>query len=208
MLLRHRYLVLFTLAYMIGFSAMAFRRGNSEFLFYGLVMVALIAIVVVADSRVRFAMGVLWALSFWGFLHMAGGNVAIPEMAPRPEGTAPVLYNRWIIVGMLKYDQLTHAYGFGVATIACWQGLETAVNKRLLMSPGLAILVVAMGMGLGAMNEVVEFIATLTMPETNVGGYMNTGYDLISNLVGSVIAVVFLAFSPPRRRRLGSSGTG
>jgi uncharacterized membrane protein YjdF len=159
--------------------------------------------VLIADSRVRFAMAVLWALSFWGFLHMAGGNVPIPELAPRPAGTAPVLYNRWIITGLLKYDQLTHAYGFGVATVACWQGLETAVNRRLQMSPGLAILLVAMGMGLGAMNEVVEFVATKTMPSTNVGGYDNTGYDLVANLAGCVIAVAALAFGAPRRRRLG-----
>jgi len=202
MLLKHRYLALFTLAYMVGFSAMAFQRGNGEFLFYGFVMLALIVFVVVADSRVRFAMGVLWALSFWGFLHMAGGNVPIPELAPRPENTDPVLYNRWILTGLLKYDQMTHAFGFGVATVACWQGLEAAVNRRVLMSPGLAILAIAMGMGLGAMNEVVEFIATRTMPETNVGGYVNTGWDLVSNLAGCTIATIFLAFSPPKRRRL------
>ncbi|MCB9838264.1 MAG: DUF2238 domain-containing protein [Phycisphaeraceae bacterium] len=202
MLRRHRYLALFTLAYMVGFGALAYKSGNSEFLFYGLVMVALIAVVMIADSRVRFAMGVLWALSFWGFLHMAGGNVPLPEGAPRPEGTSAVLYNRWILVGLLKYDQLTHAYGFGVATVACWQGLETAVNKRLTMSAGLAILTVSIGMGLGAMNEVVEFLATRMMPETNVGGYINTGYDLIANLVGCVIAVVVLGVSPPRRRRM------
>ena len=60
MLLRHhRYLALFTAAYMVGFSALAIRRGNSEFLFYGIVMLGLIAMVVVADSRVRFAMGYL-----------------------------------------------------------------------------------------------------------------------------------------------------
>lgn len=187
---------------MVGFGAMAIRRGNGEFLFYGLVMLGLIAVVVVADTRVRFSMGVLWALSFWGFLHMAGGNVPIPELASRPEGTEAVLYNRWIIVGLLKYDQLTHAYGFGVATVACWQGLEAAVNRRLVMTLGLAILVVAMGMGLGAMNEVVEFVATRTMPETNVGGYVNTGFDLVANLAGCVLAVAVLAVHPPRRRRL------
>ncbi len=55
---------------------------SMDFLFYGLVMLGLIVLVVIADSRVRFAMGVLWALSFWGFLHMAGGNIRISPAQP------------------------------------------------------------------------------------------------------------------------------
>jgi hypothetical protein len=43
-------------------------------------------------------------------------------------------------------------------------------------------------MGFGAFNEVIEFAATQTVPETNVGGYVNTGWDLVSNMVGSFIA--------------------
>ena len=45
---------------------------------------------------------------------------------------------------------------------------------------------------LGAGNEVVEFIATLVMPDTNVGGYENTGWDLVSNLIGTVIAAFLI----------------
>ncbi len=41
-----------------------------------------------------------------------------------------------------------------------------------------------------AVNEVVEFIATITLPGTNVGGYENTGWDLVANLVGCLIAVI------------------
>jgi len=53
---------------------------------------------------------------------------------------------------------------------------------------GLLVLCVAGGMGFGAANEVVEFIATLTLPGTNVGGYANTGWDLVANSVGCLIA--------------------
>jgi hypothetical protein len=47
-------------------------------------------------------------------------------------------------------------------------------------------------MGFGALNEVIEFIAVLTIPNTNVGGYVNTGFDLVSNLVGCVIAAALI----------------
>jgi hypothetical protein len=45
-------------------------------------------------------------------------------------------------------------------------------------------------MGFGALNEVVEFAATQLLPDTNVGGYVNTGWDLVFNLVGSAAAAL------------------
>jgi hypothetical protein len=96
----------------------------------------------------------------------------------------------------LKYDQVVHAYGFGLTTWICWQGLQRAFERRgvsVRPTVGLLMLCVAAGMGFGAANEVVEFIAVLTISGTNVGGYENTGWDLVSNLVGSVIAAVLIA---------------
>ena len=48
------------------------------------------------------------------------------------------------------------------------------------------------GMGLGSLNELIEFAATLTVPETNVGGYINTGWDLVANFVGALTAVTLI----------------
>ena len=86
-----------------------------------------------------------------------------------------------------------HAYGFGLMTWICWQGIGTAFRQRGVdVEPtwGLLILCVASGMGFGAANEIVEFIATITLPSTNVGGYENTGWDLVANFVGCVIAAI------------------
>ena len=49
-------------------------------------------------------------------------------------------------------------------------------------------------MGFGGLNEVIEFFLTLTLPETNIGGYINTGWDLVSNLVGATIACGLIAW--------------
>ena len=49
-------------------------------------------------------------------------------------------------------------------------------------------------MGFGGLNEVIEFFLTLTLPETNIGGYINTGWDLVSNLVGVIAACVLIAW--------------
>ncbi len=42
-------------------------------------------------------------------------------------------------------------------------------------------------------NEVVEFAATLLVPNTGVGGEVNTGWDLVANFVGAgAITLVWL----------------
>jgi len=37
---------------------------------------------------------------------------------------------------------------------------------------------------------VIEFFATLLVPETNVGGYVNTGWDLVANMAGGLVAAI------------------
>ncbi len=48
------------------------------------------------------------------------------------------------------------------------------------------------GMGAGALNEVIEFMAVLIFPETGVGGYYNTAGDLTANLIGSLLALIYI----------------
>lgn len=194
-MLRHRLpLALFTLAYVLGFTAWAVARGNTEFLFYAGVMVVLIGAVLLADRRVRFSPGVMWGLSVWGALHMAGGIV--------PIGGGRVLYDLILvpIVGpVLRFDQVVHAYGFGVTTVACWQALQGIVGPIRRAGPGLALLVACMGMGFGALNEVVEFTATLIMARTNVGDYVNNALDLVANMCGAGVAAGAIMIRARRR---------
>lgn len=196
-----RGVILFTLAYMGAAIAASIARGNSEFVFYIVVMGVLFGTVAWVHSRICLTAGLLWGLTAWGFLHMAGGLVPLPAGWPY-DGDQAVLYSWWILPpGYLKYDQVVHAYGFGITTWLCWQGLRAAIaglgipRGEVKPTLGLLTLCAASGMGLGALNEVVEFIAVLSIPETNVGGYVNTGWDLVSNLVGCVVAAVVLRFT-------------
>ena len=45
-------------------------------------------------------------------------------------------------------------------------------------------------MGVGALNEIIEFIAVLSVPDNNVGGYYNTVLDIVFNTIGALFAVV------------------
>jgi hypothetical protein len=190
-------LVLFTAAYLFAALAGVILTGNGEFVFYLVVMLILLAVVVVIHHRVHFSRTALWGLSIWGSLHMAGGLLPVPENWPI-NGEIRVLYSLWLVPGYLKYDQVVHAFGFGVTTLVCWEGLCSIIRPHLLPGTypqttlGMVTLCATAAMGFGALNEIVEFAATLLVPETNVGGYVNTGWDLVANMVGAVSVAAWL----------------
>ncbi|MGK0187172.1 MAG: hypothetical protein ACI9R3_002958 [Verrucomicrobiales bacterium] len=198
-------LVYFTVAYTLIAGIYALVEGNTEFVFYIIVMVVLATVITIVHQRVALTSSILWCFSIWGLLHMAGGLVPVPETW-QIRGAIRVLYSLWLIPDYLKYDQVVHAYGFGITTWLCWQALRVKIYDEISSkgseveigevqpSLGLITLCVAGGMGFGAFNEVVEFIATLTIPNTNVGGYENTGWDLVFNLLGSVAAACFISW--------------
>ena len=208
---RLRRVAAFTLGYLAIALAAGLMRGNDEFLFYIGVMLVLMGFVWTVNRSVGLSTGALWALSVWGLIHMAGGLVVVPEGWP-VNAESRVLYSLWLIPPRLKYDHIVHAYGFGVTTWVCWQGLRSAIQKRSGHAPapafGLLVLAAAAGLGFGALNEVIEFVATLTMPETNVGGYINTGWDLVANTVGAVTAVMLIRLFERGGGERGGSGGG
>lgn len=186
----------FTAVYMLAAVAGAVTSGNREFVFYIGVMLVLITAVGFMHRRIGFSPAVLWGLSVWGLAHMAGGLLPVPESWPI-NGENRVLYSLWLVPDRLKYDHVVHAYGFAVTTFVCWQGLRSILegaeaSRSPVPTAGAAVLSAAASLGFGALNEVVEFAATLLVPSTNVGGYVNTGWDLVSNMVGAVAAAGFL----------------
>jgi uncharacterized membrane protein YjdF len=195
--------IVFNALYMAAAITSSVANGNREFLFYIIVMLVLIGVMILVHRRVRLTQPLLWAFSVWGLLHMAGGLCPLPAGWPY-NGEHAVLYSWWLIPDLLKYDQVVHAYGFGITTWLCWHGLSRSVRADdggpLRPTSGLLLLCAAAGMGFGALNEVVEFIAVLTIPNTNVGGYLNTGWDLVANLAGAGIAAVVLRFLGQRRQ--------
>lgn len=201
MLRRHPILAGFTALYCAGFLAWAISNGNREFVFYFMVMLAIIGLVMWANIRARFSPLCLWLLSLWGLCHMAGGNIPVPAegigfgTTALPGEATTVLYNLWLLPGKaIKYDQITHSFGFFAATLACWQSLRGTLASNRRTSLAVIVLTACAGMGLGAVNEIVEYIATLRGP-TNVGGYDNNAQDLIFNAIGALGAAAAVAFS-------------
>ncbi|HKX55685.1 MAG TPA: hypothetical protein VJN01_06275 [Xanthomonadales bacterium] len=192
--------VLFNLAYVLLAVGWVVSHGNNEFLAYIGVLLLISGVIWWVHSTIDIPLALLWCLSVWGAAHLAGGLVHIPESWPHGGETA-VLYNLWLWPGWLKYDQLVHAYGFAVTTWLCWCGLSAAlIRQGIAPRPtlGLLTLAAAASTGFGALNEVIEFIVTLIVPENNVGGYVNTALDLCFNLAGALIAAVWIRIKAKR----------
>lgn len=165
---------------------------------YAVVMVFFITITLLLHLRIHFTPTALWLLGIWGFLHMIGGTVSIdPQLTdayrnaatPDDQPLSAVLYSLRYFPNLPRYDQFVHTLGFFSATVACYESARILLHAR--PSIPLAITAALMGMGLGAINEVIEFFAVLIVPETNVGGYINTGWDLVANTIGAILAGIW-----------------
>ena len=179
------------LAYLPVFTALAVRKLNFEFLLYVGVILILGAWIVVKQRSVRFAPHILWGLTLWGIVHMAGGNFQFGGNK---------LYDLELVrlvpsLHILRYDQVVHTFGFGVATLVCAHLLSPHLRTDTRQSSVLLVLVLLMGAGMGVLNEILEFGAVLIMPETGVGGYENTMLDLCFNLLGGILAVGWLTWT-------------
>ena len=192
MLLTRRELpvLIVNLLYVPTFTIIALLKLNFEFLLYVAVVILVGALVVWKQRKVRFDLTILWGLTIWGLLHMAGGNIQIG---------GDVLYGLQLIPVVLRYDQFVHAFGFGTATLVCYHLLQPYLQKNAECWT-VFVLVMLMGSGLGAINEIIEFIAVKTMKDTNVGGYDNTLWDLTFNLIGGVITVGWLTARKDSKR--------
>lgn len=175
----------------LAFGAYFLSRANFEFILYIAVIIFFLLLIGYSTQYVKYPKIVLWGLTAWSFMHMAGGGIPVGE---------GVLYNLILLpisetYSILKYDQFVHAFGFGIATLVVWTIIKPHLTKPVSSSFALSLTVVMAGVGLGAMNEVVEFIATVITPETNVGGYVNTSLDLISNLIGAMLALGYIRYA-------------
>jgi hypothetical protein len=172
----------------LSFGFYFIKSFNYEFVIYVGVIVFFLAVFVLINDRVYFPNYVLWLLTLWAFMHMAGGSVHI-------KGT--LLYKIILVhlsetIPIFRYDQLVHIIGFGTATIAMYYLLRPLLRPDINGWWSLSIILILAGLGAGAFNETVEFLVTLCVQETNVGGYMNTSLDLVSNFIGAIAALLFI----------------
>jgi hypothetical protein len=168
-------------AYVVAWTAYGLLAGSRLAAPYIVIVVGLALAVAAADAKVHFSLLVLVGLALWGFGHLAGGLVALDGPGDR------ILYNA-VFLRWGHFDNVVHAIGFGTAGIAVWEATRSWLPAQPGHPLGTALIVCLLGQGVGAFNEVVEFGASHLLAATNVGGYENTGRDLVANLLGTAIA--------------------
>ena len=152
--------------------------GQANWPVYAVVVVGGTAVVIRIHLRVGLSTTTIWGLVAFALGHLAGG------MVPVGDG---VLYQLWLVDGVLRYDNVQHAVGFGFVGRAIWETLQhrLAPSERDRAAVAMWIVVLAAAAA-GAVNEIAEYLLTLVLPEHQVGGYDNTARDLIANLLGGL----------------------
>ena len=170
-------------AALIGFAAYGFATGSELTASYLVIVAGGAALVGALDGRVRLSTVALTGLALWGVGHLAGGIVELSH--------GRILYNA-LLPGRIHFDNVVHFVGFGSAGLAAWEALGRHVADTL-SARGVWFTVWLLAMGIGALNEVIEFAITHIQTETQIGGYQNTGRDLVANMLGGAIAGVIAA---------------
>jgi len=186
----HIILLVVNVILLVAFGSSFLMRKNFEFLIYVGAIVVCLSLICVSFFSVAYSTTTLFGLTIWSLLHMAGGGVYINGVR---------LYDIILIplsqtYPILRYDQVVHTFGFAAATLTMFDLLRPMLipmksGQHLI---ALSIVVIMAGLGVGAFNEIVEALVAATIPQSGVGGYVNTALDLIADLLGAVLAFAFI----------------
>ncbi len=184
-----KFIVYFTFIYTLFFSVIALLRGNVEFIYYTAIMILSISTILFIHRRMHFYPIVLMSISLLGLLHLLGGNLYIHDIR---------LYDYYLIPNFFRYDNLVHMFGSAIMVMLAYALLTPILDDKfeLQRRPYFILLLVLVGMGLGAINELIEFIAVLMFDVSKqVGDYTNTLLDILFNTIGSASMAIFLVLT-------------
>lgn len=89
------------------------------------------------------------------------------------------------------FDRYLHAFGSFSFSILAYSIITDVFNEAIDSNIFAAIIVFSLGMTLGAIFEIIEFISDKSRNTKHQHGLADTNYDLIFNMIGSVIASVY-----------------
>lgn len=159
-------------------------KNNSEFILYIIVLYILITIIYFLNKNYNFSAQVLWGFSLWGLLHMLGGSLTVGSKRLYDLMLLNLLAEPYYI---LKFDQFVHFYCYVILSMIIYEILIKNFKKKdwLVLS-----FIILASLGIGAINEIIEFGAVVFLGNTGVGNYYNTSLDLVFNFIGASLGVL------------------
>ena len=172
----------------LGFGAYYLRSLNYEFFAYALT-IALVATILFSTLRwTRFPTSIVAGVTIWGLLHMLGGSIMTHDGVLYAYRIFP-FFDGGGEFYILKFDQVVHAFLYGVVGLMFFLFFRTIVGIKTHVGLIAATAIFAAA-GFSIINEIIEFLAAVNLPNTGVGGYHNTVLDMIFNLLGATLAVL------------------
>ncbi|PIN92979.1 hypothetical protein COU61_01065 [Candidatus Pacearchaeota archaeon CG10_big_fil_rev_8_21_14_0_10_35_13] len=183
------YACILILAY---FAVHYLSTGNYEFMVYIVSIGALTGVLMWSDKYVKYLALGKWGYTIWLLGHMLGGTLKI-------NGTK--LYGTIIInwlgepFNILRFDQAIHFYLYLVMPILLYSIIKWAVrikNYENTKKWVVGIIIVLAAIGIGAINEIIEFFITVYYAGSGVGDYYNNSIDLIFNALGAITGTIIV----------------
>jgi uncharacterized membrane protein YjdF len=177
--------LLFTGCYLLFFGVYAIFRSNIEFVYYGAVIFIVFLLLVKYRKRLQISFSSVMGLSIVELAHILGGNIVINNIR---------LYDIWLIDNVFRYDNFVHIIAPVVVALVLFEMLKHYLHEKILYNRTiLCCLIILMVCGIGALNEVMEFGAVIFFDaKDRVGDYTNNAFDLVYNLLGSIIGAVYI----------------
>jgi hypothetical protein len=180
---------IFTALYLIIFTLITVISKNYEFFYYILIICIFIGIIIYRYESFHLTPYIIIGLSIIGFMHIAGGIL-------HPFGTR--LYDTYLINNflVLRYDNLIHTLGIFTTTFIGYNMLRPHLSIKIKNNKFiLALILILMALGVGAIVEILEFNAVIFLGAAEqVGDYFNNAWDLIFNLVGAIAASFIILY--------------
>ncbi len=185
------YVVGLSSLYLIAGGIYFLRDLNLEFVIYVAVIVVIFGGVFSTLKYTQFPVWMLWLLSLWGLMHVAGGAVQTVDGVLFAYKIYPFIDNGGEFY-ILKYDQVVHGYLYALVALMSYHTLR--VPLRIAANTFLVALAAALiSLGISGLNEIMEFLIAVNLERNGVGGYENAMIDLCFNWGGAAIAVVAYA---------------
>ncbi len=180
------YIASFFLAGLLSLLTIIFQ--NYEFLLYAITVVIFIVILYTTDQYFNYKKMGLWLFNVWLLLHILGGLASYQGVRFYDLILLDIVGDPYHI---LKYDQFVHFYCYVVMSILMWSVVDK-ITKQNASGVVVCIVTILAASSLGAINEVIEFLAVVMLSINGVGGYINTAIDLVANLFGAITGTLYM----------------